>query len=74
MEQSLYTEDEVASYLKVTPIFVRRAARAGLIPHSMVGRSRRFTQADIDAYLARTHRDQGDPWARPTRAGRRRSA
>lgn len=47
----LLTADEVASRLGVQPSWVKKAARAGRIPHVLVGRYRRFRWAEIEAWI-----------------------
>jgi excisionase family DNA binding protein len=50
--------------------WTRRAAARGDIPSLKVGRSRLFTQADLESYLERCR--QVDPWARSARSQARR--
>lgn len=45
--------DSAASYLGVTPRWVRRAVAERRIPHVKVGRYVRFDPADLKAYLER---------------------
>lgn len=45
------TATEAAARLRVTPQWLIRAARAGVVPSRKVGRYRRFTEADLEAYL-----------------------
>jgi excisionase family DNA binding protein len=55
----LLTADELAARLSVQPSWVNKAARAGRIPHVLVGRYRRFRWAEVEAWLE-TQRRGGD--------------
>lgn len=49
--EMLYTTDEVAKMLKVTPLTIRRLVGNGMIKACKVGRVLRFRLADINVYL-----------------------
>lgn len=54
---TLYTVNEIAAILKLHRANVYALARSGKLAHSRIGRSGksiRFTEADIAAYLAST--------------------
>ena len=51
-ELKVYTVREAAAKLKVSDRLVRTLARSGKLQGIKVGRSWRFTQAAIEAYLA----------------------
>lgn len=51
--ERLLTAEEVAGRLGVQKSWVGKAARAGKIPHLMIGRYRRFRWSEIEAWLAR---------------------
>ena len=48
---TLYTTDEVAEMLKVTPLTIRRLAGNGKLMAYKVGRVLRFRSSDIEIYL-----------------------
>jgi len=48
----LLTVEDVADVLRKSPKWVTAAARDGVLPSRKVGRSYRFTEADVDAYIA----------------------
>ena len=52
----LLTADQVAEQLQVSDEWVRECARRGDLPSVKLGRYRRFTQDDVDAYIA-SHRN-----------------
>jgi excisionase family DNA binding protein len=49
----LLTEDEVADQLAITPRHVRELRYAGELPGVLVGRSVRYEQAEIAAFIER---------------------
>jgi excisionase family DNA binding protein len=70
------TVPEAATYLRVTQDWLRRKASSGEVPSLKIGRSRRFTQTDLDAYIEAQHVVAADPLAQTpaSRVRRRRSA
>jgi excisionase family DNA binding protein len=78
----IYTADDVAHLLQVSKRTVERATTAGVLPHRQTGvgiRCRRYTPADIEAYLGTQYRVGSGagavelvqpPKARKARAGR----
>jgi excisionase family DNA binding protein len=50
-KETLYTTDEVAEMLKVTPLTIRRLAGNGKLMAYKVGRVLRFRSSDIEIYL-----------------------
>lgn len=68
---------EAAALLRVGADWLTRQARAGLVPHVRMGRTRRFTAAHLDVILAQREQPARDPMARTPRqsaARTRRSA
>lgn len=62
-----YSDHEAAKYLGgVEVLWLQRRARAGEISHTKVGRTYRFSRADLDTYLARQRRDVAIPPQRRT--------
>jgi len=61
--QTLLTVAEAAAKLHKTPEWLRKAARQGKVPSRKVGRSRMFTDSDLDEYLDRVRQGR-DPWTR----------
>ena len=55
VEPLLYDKEEAATYLHTTVRHVERLVEQGVIGHSRVGRFVRFTEADLQNYLDRTH-------------------
>lgn len=55
----LMTTDEAAARLKVTPQWLTRAALDGIVPSRKLGKYRRFSESDLQAYLD-TVRDGGN--------------
>ena len=53
METIAYTADQVAELLNLSTVTVRRHTSAGIFPCHRIGRSIRYTRADVDAYLER---------------------
>jgi excisionase family DNA binding protein len=49
---ALMTKTEAAAYLKISRRTVDRIADAGDIAYVLIGRSRKFEQAALDAYIA----------------------
>lgn len=72
----LLTVNDVAAMLSKTPEWVAATARTGTLPSRKIGRSRRFTQADVDLYLerVRTGAQAGVSSARSIAARNRRRA
>jgi excisionase family DNA binding protein len=62
--EALYTVDELAQVLKVTPVWIYKLIREGKIPFvRMVGKAVRFRESDIEQWLSEGrnrayHRDQ----------------
>ncbi len=54
----LLAADELAARLGVQPSWVKKAARAGRIPHILVGRYRRFRWDEIEAWLETQRRGE----------------
>ncbi|KAB8186959.1 helix-turn-helix domain-containing protein [Nonomuraea phyllanthi] len=48
-EQILYTAEEAAALVQLTPYWLKYRARQGLIPHRRVGRLFRFAREDLEA-------------------------
>lgn len=57
-EPLLYTAEQAAILLAVTPGWLRRAAGDGRIPSVLIGKHLRFARPDLDALIARGHRSQ----------------
>ena len=53
-DSSLWTADDVASYLKVSRSWVYHRAESGSLPHARVGGLLRFQPADIRAFVGST--------------------
>lgn len=70
-----------AQRLHIGAEWLARQARAGTVPHVRLGRSRRFTEENLQAILSQFQQPVApapvpvsvDPWARPSRARRRAS-
>ena len=70
-----------AERLQVGSDWLARQARAGRVPHVRLGRSRRFTEENLQAILSQFQQPVAptpvpasvDPWARPSRSRRRAS-
>ena len=58
-EKSFYTVKELAALLEVTEMTIYRMTRRGEIPVHNIGRSKRFSKADIDAFLERCRNVSG---------------
>jgi excisionase family DNA binding protein len=71
-----FTLPEAAAELGVSEDWLKREASAGRVPSRKIGRSRRFTQQDLDDYLESVRFVAADPLAQSTasRARRRRTA
>lgn len=65
---------QVASVLGLSEYQVRAAVAAGTLPHRRVGRFVRFTEDDLDTYLARIAVDTVAAPSGQTSGSRRRSA
>ena len=50
-KEMLYTTNEVADMLRVTPLTIRRLASKGKLKACKVGRVLRFRPSDIDVFL-----------------------
>lgn len=61
---SLLTTKQVAERLHVSRPVVSRLCSSGQLAHHRIGSSLRISEADLEAYLARTRR--GEPQHRPT--------
>lgn len=48
-DQILYTAEEAAPLVKLTPYWLKYRARLGVIPHRRVGRLLRFAREDLEA-------------------------
>jgi len=48
----IYTNNELAAYLKVTPRYLLNIRNEGYIGYNLNGRSIIYTQAQVDEYLA----------------------
>lgn len=74
MPDALFTVQEVAQQLGKTVDWVIREASAGRIPSRKIGRDRRFTEGDVQAYIDACAYRAADPLAQSdlTRARRRR--
>lgn len=59
MEKRLLTVEEVAEVLNVSKGTVYNLFQAGALPGLKLGRSRRVSVEDLDAYLARLRGEQG---------------
>lgn len=56
VEPIVWTQEQVAEALQVTPRYVRRLTRSGQLRATYVGRLPRYFPRDVQAYLA--HRRQ----------------
>jgi len=56
-KETLYTTDEVAEMLKVTPLTIRRLVSNGKLMACKVGRVLRFRSSDIEIYLGKSKLD-----------------
>ncbi len=54
-EPVLYNKREAANYLRTTERHVERLVEQSALGHCRVGRFLRFTEADLQNYLHRTH-------------------
>ena len=64
---ALYTVNDVMHILGKSEKWVAAQARSGLLPSRKVGRSRRFTAANIATYLERVADGVANPMARTAR-------
>jgi hypothetical protein len=48
VDQLLYTPEEAATIVQLTPYWLKFKARQGLIPHRRVGRAFRFAMEDLE--------------------------
>lgn len=48
----LYTTEQAAAQLAISPSFLRRGATAGVLPHTRVGRFIRWSDADLEQVVA----------------------
>jgi excisionase family DNA binding protein len=55
-QNELLTPQEVGAQLKMKPVRILEAARAGRIRSFKYGKFVRFTQADVDAFIAANRR------------------
>lgn len=49
----LLVAEEVAAMLRVEPATVRQWARDGTVPHVRIGRSIRFSEPELERWIAR---------------------
>jgi excisionase family DNA binding protein len=56
LDQQLLTADEVADLLRLPVSTIYDLARTGRLPHLKIGRALRFSQRDLEAYLAESCR------------------
>lgn len=70
--RDILTSPEVAEWLRVPQTWVEQAARDGRIPSMKIGRRRRYSRADIEAW--RIQQRTGDPLATDRRTRGRRTA
>lgn len=68
------TVAEAAQRLGVSEQWLRDNAVKGVVPSHKVGRYRRFTEADLAAYLERVQQGQSDPFARSAQSRARKRA
>lgn len=61
-QEILYTAEEAAPLVKLTPYWLKFRARKGLIPHRRVGKLLRFAREDLEAIK--------DMSAQPVKSGR----
>jgi excisionase family DNA binding protein len=66
MNEGLLTASEVAELLAVPESWVREATRAGRLPHIPLGRYRRYSRQEIQAWLSE-QRQGPRPQSRQTR-------
>jgi len=57
--EPLWTYDDVAAYLAMSPSHMRRLVSKGLLPSIKIGGARRFDQADIQMWIA-AHRENAE--------------
>lgn len=58
----LFTVREAAEYLRISERHLWTITRTGKLPAIKLGRSKRYSLADLDAYIAR-RRQEGSPGA-----------
>lgn len=58
IEPLLYTAEQAAVLLAVTPGWLRRAAGEGRVPSVLIGKHLRFSRPDLDSLIACGHRPQ----------------
>jgi len=51
--EAIWTSDQAAQYLRISPRTLTRMARRGEIPSIQIGRLWRFRRADLDDWLTR---------------------
>lgn len=73
MDARLFTPAEVAARLGKSPEWWRKQAAAKRVPHSRHGRSIRFSEDDITAYLEQIQVRPDDPLKSAVTARRRAS-
>ncbi|WP_037606757.1 helix-turn-helix domain-containing protein [Streptacidiphilus rugosus] len=54
--QLLYTSEQAAVLLQMSPGWLRRQAAQGLASHVLIARKVRFTRPDLEEIIARHHR------------------
>jgi len=53
VDKEFYTVKELAQLLSVTPMTIYRLVKRGELPVHNIGGSKRFSKADVKAYLER---------------------
>ncbi len=69
-DPQLLTDRDVAAKLRVSPQTVRQLIRVGLLPSLKIGRARRVSRAQLDAFVAELHATGSIPSAWPPRHDR----
>jgi excisionase family DNA binding protein len=57
---NLLSVEQVAEYVGLSIYTVRRLARIGALPAAKIGRSYRFKQDDLDAYIRKQYKENDD--------------
>ncbi len=73
-EQILLTETEAAERLRLCQRTLRKARAAGQLPYVLIGRSIRYTVADLESYVEALRRQSAPcpPKTAPTRRSMKR--
>ncbi|MDZ7793593.1 MAG: helix-turn-helix domain-containing protein [Spirochaetia bacterium] len=53
--EALLTYKEIASYLRISPVTLRRYVSEGRIPYLKIGRSVRFRKEHVDTWLEKNN-------------------